>query len=155
MTIEKTKNKIFNKILVVFCALCLIGLISWWVISRIKEHHCSRNEKIKEIKIILDKLHPDIKTTQFIQADKSYTINKDKIYLCLKDEKGEYYPLNMLIYVTIHEFAHKLNKEDVGHTVAFHETFDKLLADAAELGVYDPSIPPIDNYCMHGLPADC
>ena len=81
-------------------------------------------------------------------GEKSYTINKDKIFLCLYDENGDYYPLNHMVYVLLHEISHMLNKVDVGHTEAFYQIFDELLAKANKLGVYNFSIPTIDNYCL-------
>jgi hypothetical protein len=83
------------------------------------------------------------------KADKSYTINKDKTFLCVYDKNGDYYPLNMLIYVLLHEISHSLNTKDVGHTEAFHELFDDLLRQATSLGIYNPSIPIIDDYCNY------
>ena len=42
--------------------------------------------------------------------------------------------------------AHVLNREDYGHTPAFHKMFDKLLCLAAKKGVYDPNAPHPDVY---------
>ena len=76
----------------------------------------------------------------------SFTINKSRVNLCLKDKEGNYYDDNMLMYVALHELAHVMCDE-IGHTDKFHEIFDKLLEKAAAYGIYDPSIPPISNYC--------
>lgn len=81
------------------------------------------------------------------ESSSSYTEDKSIIYLCLKDEKGDYYPINTLIYVILHELAHLLNREDFGHTEAFNKIFDKLLCKAASKGIYDPSIPHTSWYC--------
>jgi hypothetical protein len=85
---------------------------------------------------------------KFYKGDKSYTINKRKVYLCLKDEDDEYYDLNMLIYVCLHEIAHCICDE-IGHTDKFHTIFDKLLKEASANGVYDPSKPLIHDYCEY------
>ena len=105
--------------------------------------------KLHEIKNRCIHVHPVVKDLKLYKGEKSYTINKEKIYICLLDEKGEYYPMNMLIYVFLHELAHLINKEDTGHTEKFHEIFQQLINKAHELEIYNPSIPPIDNYCMH------
>lgn len=91
---------------------------------------------------------------KIVKGNKSYTVNKKKIYLCLYDKKtGELYNKNMLVYVLLHELAHVLNEgnadpaQDIGHTEAFHAVFDKLLDRAEELGVYDPDVPLVDKYC--------
>ena len=104
---------------------------------------------LDKLKKIMEPLHPDIKNLKLYKGKKSYTINKEKIYLCLTDKDGEYYPTNMLVYVMLHEFAHYLNKDDIGHTEKFHKIFQDLIDQAHEMGIYNASIPPIENYCMH------
>ena len=86
---------------------------------------------------------------QLLKGNKSYTINKEKIYLCLTDENGKYYSDNMLTYVLIHEIAHVLNKKDIGHTDEFHRVFEELLIKAEGYGIYDPNEQKIDNYCTY------
>lgn len=84
-----------------------------------------------------------------IKEDKqSYTINKEKIYLCLTDEQDKFYSNNMLTYVLLHEFAHTLCKS-VGHTPEFHEIFEQLLKEAIDKKLYDPTIPVDPEYCKH------
>jgi hypothetical protein len=144
------RNNTLKKGLVVSAALLLLIGIIWWVTYTIREHHKMDDPMLFKIKQVLEPLHPEIKNCKLYKSDKSYTINKKKIYLCLKDENGNYYPMNMLLYVMIHEFAHYLNKEDIGHTPKFHEIFEGLLDKAHEMGIYNASIPPIQNYCMHG-----
>lgn len=78
----------------------------------------------------------------------SYTINKEKIYLCLTDKDKEFYSNNMLMYVLLHEFAHTLCKS-IGHTKEFHDIFEKLLKEAIDKKLYDPSIPVDTEYCKH------
>ena len=82
-----------------------------------------------------------------MKGDKSYTINKKKVYLCLKDENQKYYNDNILIYVFLHELSHVICDE-VGHTQKFHEIFESVLDLATQKGIYNPSIPMIDNYCV-------
>jgi len=86
--------------------------------------------------------------TRLYKGEKSYTINKQKIYLCLKDQNNEYYPFNMLIYVLAHEYAHVL-ATSIGHTQEFHNIFDQLLEELIEFGIYDPNQPIINDYCQY------
>lgn len=79
---------------------------------------------------------------------KSYTLNKEDIYLCLKDENNEYYNDNMLIYVLLHEISHSICDE-IGHTEKFHKIFKALTAKAVQLNIYNENIPLIKNYCLH------
>lgn len=127
----------------------LIVFLIWMITNQIKEHHLQDDPMLYTLKEVLKPVHPVISQLKLYKGDKSYTINKQKIFLCLQDNNGEYYPLNMLMYVLLHEIAHLLNDKDVGHTPAFHEKFDELLDRATELGIYNPSIPVIQNYCNH------
>ncbi len=130
----------------IIVALILIGVLLFAVITQIKEHHKQDDPVLQSVKRELSQVHPIVNELSFYEGDKSYTINKEKVFMCLKDENGEYYDKNMLIYVALHEVAHALNDE-IGHTPKFHKIFDELLERATELGIYDPSIAPIPNYC--------
>ena len=104
----------------------------------------------KEWKYPLDMLnHRNIpKEVNLYKGKKSYTLNKHKIHLCLKDPQGQYYSENMLIYVLAHEYAHCLAKS-IGHTDEFHEIFEALLVELTDSGYYDPSQEIIMDYCQH------
>ena len=82
------------------------------------------------------------------KGDKSYTINKHKIYLCLVDENDNYYNDMMLLFVFLHEIAHVLCNS-IGHTDEFNEIFDALLQEAAKNNIYDPSYQPMKDYCQY------
>jgi len=99
---------------------------------------------IKERLVVVDPLFRDI---DIREGDSSYTEDKSIIYLCLRDKNKDYYPINTLIYVLLHEIAHLLNKEDFGHTKAFYKVFDKLLCNAAAKGMYDPNQQHAESYC--------
>lgn len=127
----------------------LVIVLAWIVKRQVREHMEQDDPMLRRLKDVLEPVHPVIKTLKLYKGDKSYTINKDKIYLCLKDKDGEYYPLNMLSYVLLHEIAHLLNTKDIGHTEEFHRIFDELLIQAAEIGAFNPSIPIIQDYSQH------
>ena len=46
------------------------------------------------------------------ESDSSYTEDKSVIYLCLRDDNGQVYPTNTIMYVALHEISHMLNKKD-------------------------------------------
>lgn len=112
------------------------------------ESFAPRDPVLNELKEQLGELHPKFKNVELYVGDKSYTINKKRVYICLKDEKGRYYSRNMLCYVILHEYAHMLCDE-IGHTEKFGQVFQKLLKQAAERGLYNPNIPPVSDYCGH------
>ena len=106
--------------------------------------------KIDQIKHNLYLLDKDVASKLNIQAsNKSFTEDKKDMYLCLKDEKGKYYPDNMLNYVAIHELAHAKSKAiDTHHSGdEFRENFDNYLKRAEQLGIFDPKKGLVDNYC--------
>lgn len=80
------------------------------------------------------------------RGNKSYTINKENIYMCLKDENGDIYPKNMLIYVLAHEFAHVLC-QSIGHTDEFNVIFSSLLEELEKDGIYNSNENIIQDYC--------
>ena len=142
---KKNENTFISYI---FLAFLVIGLICFFVYNEIKENYAQNEPKILEIKKKLQIIHPSVSQLKFYAADKSYTINKHKIHLCLKDENGNYYDENMLIYVALHELAHVLCDE-IGHTNKFKEIFKNLLIEAEDKQIYDSNIPPILNYCNY------
>ena len=91
-------------------------------------------------------IFPEMNKVILLRGTKSYTINKKRVHLCLKDEQGNYYDENMLIYVTLHELAH-VKCDEIGHTKKFHQIFEDLLKRATQYKVYDPKKPIIKNYC--------
>jgi hypothetical protein len=142
------RNKLINFI-PYFLAIVLILVLSWIIYKQVHEYHLQNDPMLETLKQILKPVHPIFENLKLYKGDKSYTINKDKTFLCLYDEKGEYYPINMLIYVLLHEVSHSLNTKDIGHTPEFHRIFDELLEKATSLGLYNANIPIIQNYCDH------
>ena len=148
----------------IIVALLLGVIIIWAIITQIREYHLQDDPKLKELLMILEPLfkkdnyHSGIleilnnrnvlEEIEVYKGDKSYTINKQKVYICLTNENGEYYNMNMLLFVFIHEIAHVLCDE-IGHTEKFNEIFEALLLKATEMGIYNPSIPVIQNYCTY------
>lgn len=130
-------------------AVVLIVILSGVVYTQVKEHHLQDDPMLHTLKQIMIPVHPVFKDLKLYKGDSSYTLNKNKIFMCLYDENGNYYPLNQLIYVLAHEISHFLNEEDIGHTPAFYKKFDEILDKATELGIYNPSIPIIQGYCEY------
>jgi hypothetical protein len=117
-------------------------------INPIEYFKSSKDPVLEDLKVQLADIHPRFENLELYKGDKSYTMNKKKVYICVKYGNGRYYNRNMLYYVVLHEYAHLLCDE-IGHTDKFFNIFDELLHKAAERGLYNPSIPPLDNYCGH------
>lgn len=82
----------------------------------------------------------------FEEGHKSFTENKQKITLCLRNQFGNFYDQNSLLFVALHELAHVINDE-LHHTEKFRNIFDALLEHAAKNGFYDPTKAFVRNYC--------
>jgi len=125
----------------------VLGVFVLYVMCTI-DYYVARDPLLEELRQQLSVLHPRFKDVELYEGNKSYTINKKRVYVCLKDEHGRYYNRNMLVYVICHEYAHMLCDE-IGHTEKFFEIFQHLLDEAANRGLYNPSIPPLAKYCGH------
>lgn len=96
-------------------------------------------------KIFIERIKKKIYKTQFIENKNkipkknstSYNINKgEKIILCIYNYQiTEFYDINTIIYVAIHEIAHIGNKT-VGHDNSFYYIFNDLLKEAIRLKIY-------------------
>ncbi len=134
----------------------LISLIIFLLFTQIKEYYDQIDPVIIELreKILPLADYPEykdvIENIKIYKGNKSYTINKEKTYLCLYDENGEIYDKNFLMYVLLHELSHSINKKDIGHTEEFHKVFEEVLKRATFKGIYDPNKPLIQNYCLNG-----
>jgi hypothetical protein len=88
---------------------------------------------------------PEIHDLQIYTGPISVTYNKKNIYLKVKKKNGEYYDVNTLVYVTIHEISHVIcDKYDYGtkeHGPEFNKVFDKLINKCIDKGVFNPAIP--------------
>lgn len=128
----------------IFIVLIIVILFCIYLVSlpTVKEHFL-----ITDIKEKLTLIDPSFENLDIRESSTSFTEDKTIIYLCLRNERGQFYPMNTLIYVCLHEIAHLLNREDFGHTPAFNKIFDKLLCKAAAKGVYDPDKPHTTWYC--------
>lgn len=153
-----------DKLATIITSLIAIIFIIWMIRERIRENMLQDDPKLRELWAILETMfmkdkyytgnleslnNRDIMNEiRLYKGNKSYTINKEKIFLCLKDNEGNYYPNNTLLYVLIHEISHVLNTKNVGHTQEFHDIFEDLLDLATEEGIYSPSIPVPHDYCI-------
>jgi hypothetical protein len=104
--------------------------------------------RLKNDLILLD---PKVQNINFYASNTSFTEDKRRVYLCLKDKDGNYYPYNMLIYVACHELAHAFSSTiDLSHTTEeFKNNYINLLNRATELGLYDPNEPVVEAYCKY------
>ena len=132
--------------------LLLLSITIYLAFESITEKHSEEDPILRDVKATLEPFllqnNIDVLSKiKLMKGDKSFTINKQKVYLCLKDKKtGSYYNKNILIYVLLHELSHVLCDE-VGHTEKFSSIFENLLTKAKMQHIYDPRIQVSDDYC--------
>lgn len=66
----------------------------------------------------------------------SFTIDKARVVLCIRQSNGDFVPRPVVMYVAIHELAHILTKS-VGHTDEFWSNNARLVKAAKEIGIYE------------------
>ena len=76
----------------------LVVVLIIYATMNIRERLLPYDPKIDDLKRRLLLVHKKTKDLQFYHDKKSYTINKRKVHLCVKDKDGDYYDDNMLIY---------------------------------------------------------
>lgn len=66
----------------------------------------------------------------------SFTVDKARVVLCIRQTSGEFVSRPVIMYVAIHELAHILTKS-VGHTDEFWNNNARLVKAAKEIGIYE------------------
>jgi hypothetical protein len=149
----------------IFLSVILIVLTVFLIRKQLLEYYNSNEPKINQLRKLFNNFFlqnkqwpPElsmlnnskmVQNVSLYRGNKSYTINKHKIFLCLKDGNKQYYPDNTLIYVLAHEYAHVLCPE-IGHTKKFDEIFKALLKELTREGIFDPTQPIEQDYCKLG-----
>lgn len=129
--------------------LILLLIILLFCIFSLNKVFIYEDPLIYKLKSDLLKVDERVKFINFYASDGSFTEDKIRIYICLKDNNGNYYNYNDLIYVSLHELAHAFSSTvDNNHTSdEFLNNFQYLINKATEIKIYDPSQPFIDGYC--------
>lgn len=67
----------------------------------------------------------------------AYSINKgERVVLCIRQKDKSFVEKNVLMYVVIHELAHIMTHDEVGHTTKFWNNFKFLLEEAISIQLY-------------------
>lgn len=106
------------------------------LISHLKKRHPD-NASIK--RLVNNFNEDDISEGSPTSGYTSYTINKGKMILCIRQkdkEKTLIKDRNLLRYVVFHELGHIASKS-IGHNEEFWKTFKFILKEAVAAGLYD------------------
>ena len=137
------------KVLPLVIIILIIVLVLLVIFMQIKDYFSQSDPMIQRLKEYVNKISPEAASKiRIYKGDKSYTINKRNVYLCLHDEKGEYYNEQILRYIITHEISHVLS-ESIGHTEEFDKIFKNLLDRAVKMGLYDPDTKIPQDYCEY------
>jgi hypothetical protein len=87
-----------------------------------------------------------VKNVPVYPYSSSFTDNKEKIYLCVKDKRGKFFSPNDMIYVLLHEYAHATTRNERDpHGPKWRKNFHRYLKIAESKGLYDRSkVLPIE-----------
>jgi hypothetical protein len=129
--------------------LVLLGLLVWMSYRYREPGVCTIDPVLEHIRRDMIKLEPRAAHLQWFPGDESYTEDKNKVFICLKDPEGKTYPYNDLVSVAVHELAHAFSSViDKEHkTPEFNNLHAAYRKRAAALGLFDPTkqVPP--TYC--------
>jgi hypothetical protein len=97
-----------RKIVDVAVLILLVAIIVAIAYIYRKAGTCMIDPTLERLRRDLIKVDPQASRLQFFPADESFTEDKQKVFICMKDENGNYYPYNTLLAVCLHELAHAL-----------------------------------------------
>lgn len=131
--------------MIVVIILITIGLLV--VFMQLHEKTLAEDADITRLKKKLAPVFPELNDVKLMKGNSSYTINKYRVFICLRNKKtNEIYDDNTLTHVILHELAHTKCPE-IGHTELYKKIFFSLLDRAETHGLYDSSLPRPTDYC--------
>jgi len=116
------------------------------IIRNTKEHYKIATDTVSQemftkLKNDLSKLYPsidklDLKGLVSCVPEDSFTENKKRVCICLRNKSGEFYSYSKLLKIGIHELAHVISTQhDPEHkTVEFITNYNNLINRAIDLG---------------------
>jgi WLM domain. len=136
----------------------MLALIITFIIWKVTyESFCSTSEcktgdedTIRHLKHVLQTVAPDAPEYDIKSGKESVTINKEQIYICLRNPNTSIlYPFDVLLYVTLHELAHVFSKtySTKSHNDEFKTNFSKLLNRAYGKNLLSTNVVVPDDYC--------
>lgn len=132
-------------------SILIILLITITVISKLYALPgvCEFDPILEKLRMDAIKIESMSNLLDFYPSDESYTEDKKRIFLCLKDTKGKYYDYNHLIQVLVHELAHAFSTVvDKQHkTPEFNNLHTKYRSIAIQKNLLDPADGVPSDYC--------
>ena len=137
-------NNIDSSILII----CLLIVLYTMYINRLPGV-CEFDPVLNKLRKDAIKIEPNAGRLEFFPSDESYTEDKKRVFLCLKDNQGKYYEYNHLLQVLVHELAHAFTDViDKEHkTPEFNNKHNEYRQKAAKLKMVDLEDKVPLNYC--------
>lgn len=136
--IRENSELIIPGLVVLYLLFCMIENKRHEYLSTPDENKYIEHLQAKCLHVVDD----SVKKVPIKPYKSSFTENKNKIFVCTKDKKGNYFSENDLVYVLLHEYAHATTKvKEAEHGPAWLKNFNRYLERAKELKIYDPSQP--------------
>jgi hypothetical protein len=135
---------------IIITAVIIFAVIVWFSISKRAYYTPEDHPVLNEISRRFGMLSPEYGKIPLRKGGKSYTEDKTVITLCLIDpETKDYYDINVLMYVALHELSHCITKADgdQSHGDEFKNNFASLLKRASAIGIYDSKQAIPLTYC--------
>ncbi len=138
-----------NKFLILLVVLLII-FACYLLSPKIIGYKSDQDPMLDIVRENFGKIDPKYKNIPLRKGNSAYTENKAVITLCLKNpDTGEYYDVNTIMYVALHELAHIISKTH-GHNDEFKNNFSKLLKKGEMVGIYNPYLEIPETYCGVG-----
>ena len=130
--------------------IAAVVFIVYFVMTKQRSNYIHDHPILQQVSRNFSQLDPKYASIPLQEGGSAYTENKETITLCLRDpETHDYYDMNTLMYVSLHELAHVISKTH-GHNAEFKKNFSDLLREAARKKIYDPRKNIPTTYCGVG-----
>ena len=140
---NRNKMNFVNKALIIVIIMTTLYMFY----NQVYEHYNHQDPHLNGIVEEICAVFPKAKKLRFYVGNESYTINKEKVYICTRDKKtNKLYNDNVIKYVILHEYTHSICPE-IGHTPLYHKMFNDVLDKAVKEGLYDPNTQIPMDYC--------
>ena len=131
--------------ILIFFTLIILSMFYLYRMPGVCEFDPVLNKLIKDA----IKIEPKSTNLEFFPSDESYTEDKQRVFLCLKDRNDKYYDYNHLIQVLVHELAHAFSPiYDKDHTTPeFNNLHNKYRSIAIDNNLLNANDRVPDDYC--------
>ena len=133
-------------------------------IAEVRSTTPSTAEQLFHLGVVLHKLYTSLnkygqqkeatallQTPFFLDAQCSYTVDKEKVFIKVYDSDAKsFFSTCVLEQVILHELAHVIDKDSVGHDDAFTETLKHITANRLD---FEYCVIPPSYVCLRGATA--